>query len=275
VETEVEDYQDEEEEEPPCEVDEEDDTPDATDYVVPEQNKDVWKNFGYDNPAGRALRKLYAGAGQKDAASRVSYPRQILAGQRFDPAAAALKPQKACPQRAHVAVPKSRRAPIDRDDPRYWYVPAPGRKPESEIRAEMEAHRPQRPNLKEGRDQVAEKNGLNNRFRYAGGNAMPPGAMGHVPKGEMPDAASVRRPLEDRWDHVDESGLTREQRGIFSDLTAAIADKQQRLAALDAQEVADSKPSKAKTARNREALSLQNDIQRCLADIDKLLEITE
>jgi len=244
----------------------------ADDYVLPEQNKDVWKNFGYDNEAGRALRKLYAGVGQKGAAARVSYPRLIAPAQKWEAKAAAQKP---CPQRARVAVPHSRRAPIDRDDPSYWYTPAPGRKPASEILAEMDAYRPQRPKLVEGRDQGAEKRGLQDKFRYGGGNAMPSGAMGHVPKGPMPDAESVRTPLEDRWDYVDDSGLTREQRGIFVDLTEAIKDKQGRLAELDAQDNVDSKPSKEKTKRNRESLQLQNDIQRCVTDMDKLLQIAD
>ena len=35
----------------------------AADYVLPEENRDVWRNFGYENEAGRALRKLYGGIG--------------------------------------------------------------------------------------------------------------------------------------------------------------------------------------------------------------------
>jgi len=243
----------------------------SADYSLPEENRDVWKNFGYGSEAGRALRKLYAGS-SKDAAARVSYPRMVSPARKWEPQAA---PQKACPQRAHIPVPKSVRPRLDRDDPKNWYVPAPGRKPASEILAELDSYKPTRPKLVPGRDQGAEKRGLQDKFRYAGGNAMPIGAMGHVPKGEVPDIAACRQVKIERWDHIDESGLTKEQRGIFSDLTSAVQDKQNRLKELDVQDNADPKPGKAKTQRNREALQLQNDIQSHVRDIDRLLEISE
>lgn len=278
VETEFEDDGEEEEQlEHPEEVEEEEgseatEAPEsAAEYVVPEQNKEVWKNFGYNTEAGRALRKLYSGIKQADAASKVSYPRLISPARKWEPAAPVQKP---CPQRARVAVPRAKRATIDRDDPRYWYVPAPGRKPEAEIRAEMEAQRPEKPNLIEGRDQVKEKRGLQQKFRYGGGNAMPPGAMGNVSKGEIPEGVPLRRP-EDRWDHIDDSGMTREQKSMFEQITEEIKDKQARLAVLDAQDAANPKPSKEKTSRNRESLQLHNDIQRCLGDIDKLLQLSD
>lgn len=248
----------------------------AADYVLPEENRDVWRNFGYENEAGRALRKLYGGIGQKGGAARVSYPKLNSCTRRWEPQAAAQKP---CPQRAHVSVPKSVRPRIDRDDPKYWsYMhPVPGRKPEAEIRAEMKAEQPEQPRLKPGRDQAAEKHSLQDKFRYAGGNAMPSGAMGNVAKGEVPDPAVCRKVLPERWDHVDETGLTKEQRNIFTDLTTTIQDKQARLDEIDIQDAAEqgAKQSKAKTQRNREALQLQNDIQGCVRDIDKLLEMTE
>lgn len=272
---------DEQEEQHPYEVEEELDAEatfsagaGAVDYVLPEENKEVWKNFGYENEAGRALRKLYGGLGQKGAAARISYPKLNSAARRWEPQAAA---QKACPQRAHVAVPKSVRPRIDRDDPKYWYTPAPGRKPEAEIRAEMQAQRPEVPALKKGRDQAAEKHNLQDRFRYGGGNAMPSGAMGNVAKGEVPDPAAAKQAMPERWDHVDDTGLTKEQRNIFTDITTTIQDKQARLAEIDVMDAAEQseKPTKAKTQRNREALQLQNDIQGCVRDMDKLLEITE
>jgi hypothetical protein len=133
------------------------------------------------------------------------------------------------------------------------------------------------PKLKAGRDQATEKKNLQEKFRYCGGNAMPSGAMGHVPKGAVPDITEVRRQLPERWNHVDETGLTREQRTIFAELTEEVQDKQQRLAELDSQDSADQdqKPSKARCQRNKESLQLQNDIQRCLHDIDRLLHVTE
>lgn len=245
----------------------------STDYAVPEDNRDVWKNFGCETEAGRALRRLYAGTQQKAAASRVSYPRMISPARKWEPKAAE---RKACPQRAAVAVPKpgGRRA-IDRDDPRYWRIPAPGRKPASEILAEMEANKPERPDLVPGRNQAAVKQDLQDRFQFCGGNAMPKGAMGYVTKGQVPDAKLVRRELPERWDHVDESGLTREQREIFVELTKAIQYKQGRLAEIDALDAAsaEQKPTKAKTERNREALQLENDIQTYIKDLDKLLQM--
>jgi hypothetical protein len=246
----------------------------AADYKVPEENRDVWKNFGCETEAGRALRRLYGGTKQKDAASRVSYPRLISPARRWEPQVAKQKP---CPQRAHVTVPRGRRPTFDRDDPRNWYIPAPGRKPAAEILAEMEAHKHVRPSMEAGRDQAVEKRNLQDKFRYAGGNAMPSGAMGHVPKGEVPDPKASRRQLPERWDHIDETGLTKEQRGIFADLTQAVQEKQARLAEIDAQDAAEAnaKPNKSKTQRNREALQLENDIKRCVGDIDKLLQISE
>lgn len=272
-------YEDEkQEEEDPQEVDEELDSQDvadagnnSTDYVVPEQSKEVWKNFGCDTEAGRMLRKLYSsGSHVKDASSRVSYPRLVSPARRWEPKSA---PRKPCPQRAPVSVPKPQRRSIDPDDPRYWRVPIPCRKPAAEIFAEMQDQRPEKPNLPQGRDQAAVKQDLQDRFRYCGGRALPEGAMGHVPRAELP--AAVARAPKDHATRIDESGLTVEQREIFVELTRAIQYKQERLAELDTENAADPKASKAKTSRNREALQLQNDIQRCLNDIDTLLTITE
>mmetsp|Transcript_61049 Transcript_61049/g.101319 ORF Transcript_61049/g.101319 Transcript_61049/m.101319 type:complete len:297 (+) Transcript_61049:86-976(+) len=273
--------EDKEEEEELEEVEEELDSQDAgdagqdgnnsTDYVVPEQSKEVWKNFGCDTEAGRMLRRLYSsGSHVKDASSRVSYPRLVSPARRWEPKSA---PRKPCPQRAPVNVPKAPRRSIDPDDPRYWRVPVPCRKPASEIFAEMEEQRPQKPNLPEGRDQAAVKRDLQDRFRYCGGKAMPEGAMGHVPKGELPP--SVVRPAKDHATQVDENGMTEEHREIFLELTRAVQYKQARLAELDRENAAEPKASRAKTNRNKEALQLQNDIQRCLTDIDTLLAITE
>jgi hypothetical protein len=244
--------------------------PSATDYALPEDNRDVWKNFGCETEAGRALRRLYGNTQQRDAASRVSYPRMISPARKWEPKAAARKP---CPQRAAVAVPKPGRRALDRDDPRYWRIPAPGRKPASEIFAEMESNQPQRPDLLPGRNQSKMKQDLQDKFQFCGGSMMPKGAMGYVTPGEVPDAKLVRRDLPERWDHVDESGLTREQREIFIELTKAIQYKQGRLAEIDALDASEQKGSKAKTERNREALQLENDIERCMKDIDKLLQM--
>jgi len=247
--------------------------PTDTDYTLPTENRDIWRNFGHGSEAGRALRKLYASTGQKDAASRVSYPRLASPATRWQPSAG---PSKPCPQRAAVRVPAPLKRPgLDRDDPRNWRVPLPGRKPAAEILAEMERSKPSKPNLEPGRDQAAAKRGLQDRFRYCGGRALPKGVMGNVADADMPDPEDVRKYLPERWDHIDESGLTREQREIFVEITKAISYKQSRLKEIDAEEKADPVPSKAKTNRNKEALQLQNDINRCVSDIDKLLELTE
>jgi len=106
---------------------------------------------------------------------------------------------------------------------------------------------------------------------------MPKGAMGHVPQGALPEPApaqSALRAEEDRRLAV-ETGMTREQREMFQDLTTEVKYKKERLAEIDAEDEADPKPSKARTGRNKEALQLQNDVARCLGDMDRLLEITE
>jgi len=243
------------------------------DYVVPEANKQVWKQFGFDTEAGRALRRLYQGRGQSDGASMVSYPRLRSPQQRWEAKPA---PRKACPQRAQVRVPKARGPRIDPDDPRHWRLPLPGRKPAAEILAEMEAAQPQVPNLPVGRNQAVEKQHLQDRFQFCGGRAMPKGAMGHVndtltlPK----PAPSIRAMLEDR-SRIDDNGMNAEEREIFQELVLAVQRKQERLKEIDEENSADGKPGKAKTARNKEALELQNDIERCLGNIDTLLHCTE
>jgi len=67
--------------------------------------------------------------------------------------------------------------------------------------------------------------------------------------------------------------MTAEQRGIFEDLLRSVREKQARLAELEAAEPGP-QGGRARAARTKEALELKNDIQRCLKDIDTLLEIT-
>lgn len=242
----------------------------GSDYSVPEANREVWKAFGCGNEAGRILKRLYGPKGTAAASSKVSYPRMPSPSQRWEPQPA---PRKPCPQRAAVRVPRATRQPTpDPDDPRNWRAPIPCRKPASEIFAEMEAARPEVPDLKQGRNQAKEKHGLQDRFQFCGGRALPPGAMGHVPVGEMP--VPVPRHESDRH-QIDENGMTGEQREIFEDLMLAVKRKQARLAEIDAHMATDPVPSKAKTAMNKEALQLRNDVTSCLKDIDKLLELTE
>lgn len=240
----------------------------SQDYTVRESSKEVWKNFGCNTEAGRLLRRLYTTKGPADAASKVSYPRLESPMSRWEPKAG---PRKPCPQRAHVKVPRPTRAPrYDPDDPKNWRVPLPGRKPESEIRAEMEAQAPEVPNMPQGRNQAAEKAGLQHKFQFCGGRAMPKGAMGNVEAGASPEALVK----EDRRS-LDDNGMNAEHREIFEELMLAVKRKQERIAEIDAQDAADNaKPSKEKTARNKEALELRNDIDRCLKDIDKLMDLT-
>jgi len=242
-------------------------------YAVPKANQEVWKQFGCNTEAGRALRRLYSNGSHKDAASRVSYPRLQSPSQRWEPKAG---PRKTCPQRAPVRVPRAGGPKYDPDDPKNWRVPLPSRKPASQIMAEMEAERPQVPNLAPGRDQAVEKQQLQARFQFCGGRAMPKGAMGHVEAtADLPQVLeSMRGRMEDRR-RKDENGMDAEQREIFEELMLAIKRKQERLREIDAEDAADPKPSKAKTMRNKEALELRNDIDRNVADIDKLLELTE
>lgn len=239
----------------------------SQDYSVPEASKEVWKQFGCNTEAGRMLRRLYTTKGPSEAASKVSYPRLQSPASRWEPKAG---PRKACPQRAPVRVPRPTRAPkYDPDDPRNWRVPLPGRKPESEIRAEMEAERPEIPDMPTGRDQAAEKAGLQDKFQYCGGRAMPKGAMGYVESAALPTAL----PKDNRRE-LDDNGMNAEHREIFEELMLAIKRKQERIREIDAQDALDPKPSKEKTQQNKEALELRNDIDRCLKDIDKLMELT-
>jgi len=248
--------------------------PGPQDYQVPAANKEVWKAFGCNTEAGRALRSLYKSGSQRDAASMVAYPRLKSPSQRWEPKP---KDRGACPQRAPVRVPRARQPTPDRDDPRNWRVGVPLRRPAHEIQAEMEAQRPQIPDLPKGRDQSVEKQQLQSRFQFCGGRAMPKGAMGYVENAALPKAGpSVRSQLQDRK-KKDDNGMDAEQREIFEELMLAIKRKQERLKEIESAERGDdpNKPSKARTARNKEALELRNDIDRCMKDIDKLMELTD
>mmetsp|Transcript_47009 Transcript_47009/g.125584 ORF Transcript_47009/g.125584 Transcript_47009/m.125584 type:complete len:359 (-) Transcript_47009:243-1319(-) len=243
------------------------------DYQVSEGNRDVWKVFGCDTKAGRALRGLY-GSGNRvqDANSKVSYPRLESPATRWEPKK---QPRKPCPQQAAVRVPRPNAfTRLDRDDPRNWpaELPCPKRKPAAEILAEMQAARPEIPdNMARGRDNASEKQRLQDHFRYCGGNMMPKGAMGHVPAGEVP---KVSERAEARG-QVDLNGMTAEHREIFQELVLAVQRKQARIDEIDAADQADTKPSRKKTERNKEALELKNAIGVCLKDIDRLLALTE
>mmetsp|Transcript_7835 Transcript_7835/g.18259 ORF Transcript_7835/g.18259 Transcript_7835/m.18259 type:complete len:309 (+) Transcript_7835:61-987(+) len=239
---------------------------------TPSSNRpvEVWKQFGCETEAGRALRKLYGNLGQSKAAARISYPK-LTAQRKPEPIAA----PKACPQRARVSVPKPGQRPsLDPDDPRNWRMPVGGRKPGQQILEEMQAAKPEKPNLVEGRDHAAEKSRLQDKFRYCGSNAMPKGAMGYVPKGEMPKALPRQQERLDSYDEA--AGMTVEQRQILEELVQAMQRKQQRLKEIDAENAAEEgKLSKVRTVRNKEALQLQNDIQGLTADIDLLLKLAE
>lgn len=282
IETEYEDLGDEqgdeeEAEEEPCE-DVPEDVPavssaPAGDYAVPEQNKEVWQKFGCNTEAGRMLRKLYSG-GSQSSASKVAYPRlkTKMSWEAPGPNGLPVGQSKPCPQRAVIRVPRPAYERPDRDDPKNWRRPMPGRKPQSEIQAEMDAMQPERPCLPMGRNQDKAKDHLQDRNQYCGGRMMPPGAAGHVEKSAMPKA--LVRPSQERR-ALDENGMNAEQREMFQELTEAIRDKQGRLAALDAEEKADPRPSKKRTDQNKEALQLRNDIDRDLKDVDKFLELID
>lgn len=246
----------------------------SADYSTPAANKEVWKNFGCNTEAGRALRRLYKGGSASEASAMIAYPRLSSPSTRWEPKPAERKP---CPQKAAVNAPKLRQSGPDPDDPRNWRVPIPGRKPASQILAELEAHRPEKPVLPRGRDHSVEKNLLQNKFQFCGGRALPKGAMGHVETGALPEAAPNARARHESRRRKDENGMDAEQREIFEELMLAVKRKQERLKEIDAEEAADDpmRPSKARTSRNKEALELKNDVDRCLRDIDKLIELAD
>merc|ERR1712186_80630 len=110
----------------------------------------------------------------------------------------------------------------------------------------------EKPSLKPGRDNAAEKSDLQDRFRYCGGQMLPKGAMGNVPQGEIPKAAQKKQRNPNDVDP--ETGMTLEQHEIFEELTQAVHRKQERLKEIDSLNALDAKPSKARTDRNKEAL---------------------
>ncbi|CAE6927179.1 unnamed protein product [Symbiodinium sp. CCMP2456] len=250
----------------------------TADYSVPEQSKEVWKHFGCNTEAGRMLRKLYKGAGSRELGSKISYPQLATPATRWQP------PPKAKPTapKAVVRVPRAAAPRRDMDDPRQWPAPPiPCRRPAREIFAELEAEEARRrraqPDLPKGKDLDHEKQNLQDRFRYCGGRMLPKGSMGYVEPGSVPPtggAAEAATRREDRR-RFDENGFDGEQREIFEDLVGAVQRKQARLAVIDDEQLADPKPSKAKTARNKEALELRNGIERDLKDIETLMSLAE
>mmetsp|Transcript_9052 Transcript_9052/g.21687 ORF Transcript_9052/g.21687 Transcript_9052/m.21687 type:complete len:332 (+) Transcript_9052:82-1077(+) len=250
----------------------------TADYVMPQQNKEVWKNFGCDTEAGRMLRRLYKGAGSRELGAKVSYPQLSSPSKRWEP------PPKAKPvaPKAIVRVPRTVPPRRDMDDPRQWpAAPLPCRRPAREIFAELEAEEARRrrdqPDLPRGKDLDFEKQNLQERFRYCGGRMLPKGSMGYVEPGELPPTGGAAEALSRRQDRkrLDENGFNGEQRDIFQDLVRGVQHKQARLAYIDDEQVADPKPSKAKTARNKEALELRNAIERDLKDIETLMTMAE
>eukprot|EP00434_Breviolum_minutum_P028789 symbB.v1.2.025462.t1/scaffold2453.1/size78854/7 len=210
------------------------------------------------------LRKLYKGVGPKEAASKVTYPQLPSPSKRWEPP----KTKPAAPK-AVVQVPRSAIPRRDMDDPSQWPAPpVPCRRPAKEILAELEAW------LHSSWDR--EKYGLQERFRYCGAKMLPKGSMGYVEPGELPPTgqgveAASRREARKR---LDENGFNAEQREIFEDLIIGVQDKQARIARID-EEGLDLKPSKAKTAKNKEALELRNAIERDLKDMQSLMTMGE
>eukprot|EP00913_Durusdinium_trenchii_P016490 g15500.t1 len=90
---------------------------------------------------------------------------------------------------------------------------------------------------------------------------LPKGSMGYVEPGELPSGEEEGgRRREDRK-RFDENGFNAEQREMFEDL-------------ID-EEGIDQRPSKARTALNKEALELRNAIERDLKDMQQLMTIGE
>ncbi|CAE6971945.1 unnamed protein product [Symbiodinium natans] len=250
----------------------------TADYMVPEQSKEVWKHFGCDTEAGRMLRKLYKGAGSRELGSKVSYPQLATPVKRWEP------PPKAKPAapKAVVRVPRAVAPRRDMDDPRQWPAPPiPCRRPAREILAELEAEEARRrrtqPDLPKGKDLDNEKQNLQDRFRYCGGRMLPKGSMGYVEPGSVPPIGGASEAAARREDRrrYDENGFDGEQREIFEELVGAVQRKQARIAQIDDEQLSDPRPSKAKTARNKEALELRNGIERDLKDLETLMSLAE
>jgi len=249
-------------------------SPKTGDYVVPAKNKEVWKQFGCGTEAGRMLRKLYAGP--KEAASKVTYPQLPSPIKRWEPTRA-----KPAAPKAVVQVPRSAIPRRDMDDPRQWPPPPiPCRRPAVEILAELEAEQARRraeiPDLPKGRNQDHEKFSLQERFRYCGAKMLPKGSMGYVEPGQVPPTGGATEAALKREERkrLDENGFNAEQREIFEDLIIGVQRKQARIAQID-EEAVDQRPSKAKTAKNKEALELRNAIDRDLKDMQTLMSMGE
>lgn len=65
-------------------------------------------------------------------------------------------------------------------------------------------------------------------------------------------------------------GMTREQKEMYAEKERNIEDMSRRLAEIDAEDVSIPVTSKLKTQRNKEALQLQNDIDRGRKDLIRL-----
>jgi len=246
----------------------------SANYVVPEANRETWKNFGCDTEAGRMLRNLYSNKGQY---TGISYPKPSQ--QKWKPAP---KERGPCPQRAAVRVPRVTNRPSVASDAqpgmsRWGPPPPPGKKPKEDIIAETKNYEKEKPILPHGRDQEVVKERLQVQCEFGGGRMMPKGAMGNS---KMEQVRVVNRMPASRRKMVEEEekeesggatvGMTREQKEMYAEKERNIEDMSRRLAEIDAEDVSIPVTSKLKTQRNKEALQLQNDIDRGRKDLIRL-----
>jgi hypothetical protein len=232
------------------------------DYEVPDTAKEVWKSFGCDTEAGRALRRLYAGS-----APQIQYPK-VRTAERPAPPKPVRRP-------GGQGGTETQNVPLPKFGPKRVAPPAPvygvmRRKSEAVIRAETndfeEYVHPPRP----GRNRQAMGKELAEKFEIAAdrGKILPLSAM-PVYVGALP-SSEKRRPAP-------KPSLAQECQTLAGELVQEVSELQAQERALAAAHAAEAMPKNQRKAEELlyrqqcDALTLRNKKAGKLRDLDLVL----
>jgi hypothetical protein len=187
----------------------------SADYEIPEENKDVWKQFGAETEAGRALRRLYSSS-----APTIKYPK-VKTAQRPAPEPLPRRPGGTSgPAGANVRVPHF--GP-KRPEPRAAVFYIDKRKSEAAIRADTNEYDAYVHPPRAGVDRKALREDLADNFEYAKGRALPKAGMPvHVGR---PEPAPPRAPSAPVDEHADLAAEICEEVRALQDREHALADE--------------------------------------------------
>jgi hypothetical protein len=227
----------------------------SADYQIPEENKDVWKQFGAETEAGRALRRLYSSS-----APTIKYPK-VKTALRPAPEPLPRRPGGTSgPAGANVRVPHF--GP-KRPEPRAAVLDVMRRKSEAAIREDTNEYDEYVHPPRAGVDRGAMREGLADNFEYAKGRALPKAGMPVYVERDFsapkPRAAPARTVADDDADLAAElveevQALQNREEALADEITTQVLPRDVR----KAQDLVQKQQHELRTLRNTKASKLKD-----------------